>query len=313
MYLPILRGKQNELLALKELLNEKVLSENILPIIEPTSPSSTFKNLLMQFSEQNRKIAVIQNSEQVPYESFDTKEVTSLKKKSNFISALIVQNNAQCDFSKFLNANRMIIVDEKSEFNDSNKIEKDTYVVVEPNNRTALRLFKNSADYLVEYHDQFNKQERNVDYLDKEDEIFSVEHKFYEEDGYFGFSDYSIIGSDFRLSGFAAKAVAIHLVYFDKDFNLRIHHFVSDSNENINDPAKKAHEALEKLVEFVNSNEFVFKDNRNNSSGLKEFKRLFNEDKYSGLGYIKKLSIKHHFEILGRYLDKWANVAKSVS
>lgn len=35
MYLPYLRGRQNELLALKELVNNDLIGDKIIPIIEP--------------------------------------------------------------------------------------------------------------------------------------------------------------------------------------------------------------------------------------------------------------------------------------
>ena len=41
MYFPYLRGRQFELIALRELLEGKRISEKVIPIIEPVKPSST--------------------------------------------------------------------------------------------------------------------------------------------------------------------------------------------------------------------------------------------------------------------------------
>ncbi|MEN2360706.1 sce7725 family protein [Levilactobacillus brevis] len=60
MYFPFLRGKQNELLALRELLDQGKLSEKIVPIIEPVKKSATFRILLEQFDVAGRQIAVVQ-------------------------------------------------------------------------------------------------------------------------------------------------------------------------------------------------------------------------------------------------------------
>ena len=49
MYFPYLRGKQEELLALQELLNNERLSKKIVPVIEPVKLSSTFINTLQLF------------------------------------------------------------------------------------------------------------------------------------------------------------------------------------------------------------------------------------------------------------------------
>ena len=70
---------------------------------------------------------------------------------------------------------------------------------------------------------------------------------YYSDDNYCGFGDYSIVGCDYNETGFAPYAVAIHIVYFDKDKILRIKHFISDSNEDISDVAGKFYEAVTKL------------------------------------------------------------------
>ena len=144
---------------------------------------------------------------------------------------------------------------------------------------------------------RFNKRDRNYDYIEVDDEPFSEDHLFYEEDGYVGFADYSVVGEEYNDTGFAPYAVAIHIVYFDKDSSLRIRHFVSDSNDDISDPAKKFQEALSKLVEWN-------KTKKLDTMAIKEFEDLFYREAYPGLGTVKKLSIMHHLELIGRYLDK---------
>ena len=69
--------------------------------------------------------------------------------------------------------------------------------------------------------DKFEKQERNADYQDEDDEFFSDDHLYYKEDGFVGFSDYSVVGNEYLEAGFAPYAVAIHIVYFAKDGTLR--------------------------------------------------------------------------------------------
>ncbi|NGT56219.1 sce7725 family protein, partial [Clostridium perfringens] len=144
--------------------------------------------------------------------------------------------------------------------------------------------------------DRFNKRDRNADYIDLEDEVFTEDHLYYSNEGYKGFSDYSIIGNNFSESGFAPYAVAIHIVYFDKDNYLRIRHFVSTSNDDIRNPAKKFYEAVTKLCGCKS----IF---NNESYALKEFKKYYNDGEYPGLGTVKKLSLMHHLEIMSRYLD----------
>lgn len=145
--------------------------------------------------------------------------------------------------------------------------------------------------------DKFNKKERNNDYIEIDDEPFSEDHLYYADDGYVGFADYSVVGREYSETGFAPYAVAIHIVYFDADESLRVKHFVSDSNDDINDTAGKFQEALTKLVEW---NE----EKKLDTVAMKEFEDLYHREAYPGLGTVKKLSIMHHLELIGRYLDK---------
>ena len=107
---------------------------------------------------------------------------------------------------------------------------------------------------------------------------------------------YSIIGSNFSESGFAPYAVAIHIVYFDAENILRVKHFVSDSNDDIRNPAMKFYEAVKKLNEWKHNSE-------SNSYALGEFEKYYKNEGYPGLGTAKKLSLMHHIEIVSRYLD----------
>ena len=94
------------------------------------------------------------------------------------------------------------------------------------------------------------------------------------EDGYVGFSDYSIVGKEYNETGFAPYAVAIHIVYFDTDDSLRVKHFVSDSNDDISDPAGKFQEALSKLVEWNEEKQL-------DTVAMKEFEDLYHREAVS--------------------------------
>lgn len=145
--------------------------------------------------------------------------------------------------------------------------------------------------------DHFKKQSRSNDYIDVPDEPFSSDHLYFKDDGYIGFSDYSIIGDDCSDTGFAPYAVAIHIVYFDSEKNLRVHHFVSDTNDDITDPAGKFEEAVQKLVVW-NERQKV------DTEGIRLLINAYENKRYPGLGTVKKYSIMHHLELIGNYLDE---------
>ena len=60
MYFPILRGRQNELIAIRELVEEGRLG-SIIPIIEPVKASSTLLKSLTSFMENGQECYVVMN------------------------------------------------------------------------------------------------------------------------------------------------------------------------------------------------------------------------------------------------------------
>lgn len=148
----------------------------------------------------------------------------------------------------------------------------------------------------VLWDDKFVKKARNTDYAIEEDQPFSEDHLYYDEEGYDGIADYSIVGEEYSESGFAPYAVVIHIVYFDEDKTLRIHHFVSDTNYTINDPPRKFGEALAKFHEWN-------KTHKLHTIGANELEHLYETEKYPGLGTLKKFSIMHHIELMSQFMD----------
>ena len=61
MHFPYLRGRQFELIALRELLEGERIGKDIIPIIEPVKPSATLLKTLECFVERDREIAVVFN------------------------------------------------------------------------------------------------------------------------------------------------------------------------------------------------------------------------------------------------------------
>lgn len=131
-------------------------------------------------------------------------------------------------------------------------------------------------------------------------ELFSDLHITYPDEGMDGFGDFSIVGDEFAESGGPAYTVAIHLTFIDPDNDdaLYIYHFKSDRQDTPTDPAGKFLEALTKTIKKLNEpNSKVLE-----SSAVKEFRELYAKKHFPGLGYIKKLSMKHHIETLAEFL-----------
>jgi hypothetical protein len=80
-------------------------------------------------------------------------------------------------------------------------------------NRNLKRKMTSYMKELIRLDDNFNTQKKNKDFLKIPDEKFSEEHLFYKEEGYSGFSDYTILDSEYAEGGFLPRAVAIHITY----------------------------------------------------------------------------------------------------
>lgn len=304
MYLPYLRGRQYELLAIRELLENSLLGLHVMPVIEPIKLSFTLLKTLESFRDAHQPIAVVQNPQVGNFsgEMDAAEETDPLKLKyltclahPNLIHAYYVTPRLLHEPPEVPRERLMLIHQDKNlldDYTDHVLGDPAAYQLV-PDART----FRPVRKRRVILDDPFQKQMRNADYADRADEFFSSEHLYYQDDGFVGFSDYSIVGDDFSESGFAPFAVAIHIVYFDDKLNLRVRHFLSDTNEDTSDPAGKFYEAVTKLAHW------------NKQRGLKTrairvFEEHFRDGTYPGLGTVKKLSIMHHIELLGEYLNK---------
>lgn len=310
MYFPYVRGRQYELLALRELVDKNALSSNIIPIVEPVKLSPTLVKTLKTFVRNEKEIVVIINPEVGTFNSDMNKtndlnkdDFLSLVKDNNIIKGVIINANSHDCIEKLKNdlhihQNDIFVINNNKEYKDQYENlfgnSAPRYVCI-PDESAFRRQVRYSHNRIL-LVDRFTKRDRNAAYLEKEDEFFSDDHLFYKEDGFKGFSDYSIIGNDYLETGFAPYAVAIHIVYF-KNKDLWVHHFVSDTNDDIQNPAKKFYEAVTKLHEWVSLN------NITRTEGLNAFIDHYNNETYPGLGSVKKLSLMHHLELMGKYLD----------
>lgn len=308
MYFPIFRGRQFELLALRECIERDILSRQIIPIIEPVKVSSTYTKTIDCFINANRPVAIIRNP-QVGSWVKDLGKESNLKLREQAVAQLKNENVV----STFYVTPRLSACIDVAKKNGipidslmllcNNPEYVDFYENVIGDQRPKYNVIPDKGDFRrrirpnrVMCDDHFPKQTRNIDYSDIETEFFSSDHLYYEDDGYKGFSDYSVVGEEYSETGFAPYAVAIHIVYFDEKNVLRIAHFVSDSNDDISDPARKFAEAVEKLVKW---NKIMKLD----TVGIRAFEDAYQNQTYPGLGVVKKYSIMHHLELMSRHLD----------
>lgn len=301
MYFPYLRGRQYEMLALKELVQKKLISNLVLPIVEPINITSTFKSSIKIFNDAGLKIALIDNPSVGPLKKDILTNAIPFY-MSSIVPVVLMRDNSEEAINSLYavgktNDKMAVIINNRDYINDYKRFfnERTPMYSLFPEERSIRHAV---SSYKVLLSDRFNRQEKNVDYLNNEDEFFSDDHLFYQEEGYLGFGDYSIIGDYYDEGGFAPKAVAIHIVYFAEDKTLRVYHFVSDSNDGIEDPGGKFYEAVSKLHKWYN----LLNDPKQKTYALSILLDYQERGYYPGLPTIKKLSIMHHLELMNKFL-----------
>ena len=253
MYFPYLRGRQNELLCLRELLDAGKLSSKVIPIIEPVKFSSTLFSTLTKFIEMGHQVIVIRNPEVGSFrkESGDMikniEKESDEKKKEKIRKTLEgykeVWNNPQIQKAYLVDDDVISMVREKKlDAKDvvMINIKKGNYRYYEEYGEEIIGKYTvvpKGGDFediieddIIILEDSYRKAKRNIDYIENPDELFSRNHIVYKKRGFVGFSDFSMVGNDFDESGFAPLAIAIHIMYFGNRDELKINQFLSEYN-----------------------------------------------------------------------------------
>jgi hypothetical protein len=310
MYHPYFRGKQFELLTIRETA-KLMAARGFVPIIEPVKEGlNGLDRALKAICEAEGNAIVIVN----PYHgdlAGDGGGITkmlgnSYLDKGGITAGILLTNgmtveDAMACYTKHADHGPAFI---HAGFTQGKALaaalseQKPTQIFIAGRtNKTYWKHFPDGKRVLV--RDGFKRQ-RNADYDDSEE--FSDLHLTFEDDGWSGFGDFLIVGDDYSESGGPAYAVAIHLTYIDPDAEdqMFIHHFVSDSNATPTDPAGKFAEALDKLVAKLDAGDSHLFEGH----AIKELRDLHEKGHFPGLGSVKKLSMKHHIETLADYFGE---------
>jgi len=314
MYYPYFRGKQNELILLRD--NAQFIAvNNIHPIVEPVKKNLTaLKKAFKKLNENNVNSTLIIN----PQVGDLAKEKKTLSKKilkdvfEEFQPSslgYILHAGSDLDelgliLNKFGDFNFSLIhygfSDSKElieELNKHDNIERHIFIDEFAGKLYKKQLKKDGIPRIL-IKDGFKKKKRNVDYPDSEH--FSDLHITFSDEGMDGFGDFLIVGDDYNETGGPAYAVAIHLTYIDEDKydDMFIFHFKADQSKSPTNPGGKFLEALYKLVrECKKQDSKIFK-----SKAINEYLSLYDRKHFPGLGYVKKLSMQHHLELIADYI-----------
>lgn len=309
MYLPYVRGKQNELIGIRESLDFQDYEKKVSPIIEPVSKTlGTMKKTIKELIKKGSNFTLIINPQVGFFHSDNNFQVIfdfiadCLADYDNFQIGVIFHRNIDHKvILRLLEANKeqckALTIVHNSMFEAIEPI-LSAYSNVAPIKYNVLNLDYTTINYqrrfnsstLVEFKDYFKAQDKNVLYMEIEESNFSDKHLLYRDGGIAGFSDYLTIGSKFSEGGGPAFAVAIHISYIGENKVIRVKHFVSESNEDSSNVAGKFAEALGKLEVWHNSMP-------NKSKTVDLFIENYKEH-YPGLGALKKLTLMNHIELI---------------
>lgn len=310
MYFPYLRGRQFELIAIRDLALEDAL-EKITPIIEPVKESLNSLNLANKILfEAGIEPFLIMNP-QVGETCGDIehylKYVEDLE-NSMYRHAFLYSDNANyiLDCLNDYNLNHCMIIGldsftNEDEFSLLCQDERISYIVLlEPHRyRTLDRHIKRLNKNYIRLDDLFEKQQRNSDFLNIPEHKFSEEHLYYEEDNYQGFGDFTVLPREYIEGGSTPRAVVINITYInvEAESQIWIRHFTSDTNDSISNVQGKFAEATRKAIRFCNELPL-------SNSGIDELRGYLEDSKYPGLGTVKKITIKNHLLVIKSYLDR---------
>ncbi len=310
MYYPFLRARQFELIALRELSIEGILQGYILPILEPVKGTLNNLNIAYRvFQEQKQPAYLILNPAVGELSGDNThflEYITELD-ESILKPAFHYRNNASFirqSIANYALKDCMLICQndlsaEDKDFRDLAQKTEITRINIEDpgRNRELNRFIKGLNKTYIRLDDFFEKQARNSDFLIIEEHRFSEEHLYFEEEGYKGFSDYTVLPSEFSDGGSTPRAVVIHLTYLNRQNQIWIRHFTSDSNDSIANVQGKFAEAAGKAVTYCRKNQL-------SNSAIIELENYFDDEHYPGLGMVKKISVKNHLLVVAEYLKK---------
>lgn len=306
MYYPYFRGKQYELITIRENA-ERMSQAAIVPIIEPVKQNvSGLRRALESLVGCNIRFVLITNPQCGELCDIDTAHINEviadvLPEYPNFSLGYIAsQNTSLQEVINFAESSKHPVTIVHSGYQRGRELADalaslsmvTEHIFIE---ESCSKLYRKhfSGKNRVLIRDGFIKR-KNKEHPDVEH--FSDLHITYPDENVDGFGDFLIVGDDYSESGGPAYAIAIHLTFIDptEDDDMFVRHYISDRTNSPVDPGGKFLEALQKLANDVtNANSKIYQ-----SEAVKEFVKCHERAHYPGLGYVKKLSMQHHIELM---------------
>ncbi|HGY5110511.1 sce7725 family protein [Citrobacter sp. C348] len=311
MYYCYLRAKQYELLAVRSCLT-KIVQKNMVAIIEPVRESDRdLYSCLRDARDNNARVILIVNPKCGELEGnerasetlingaieinpqielgYIVDDTTSSSQLTSFFYIYQSQKKSIIHNGRYANTQQLL------QLESSDNLFKDNIFIDGTCSAIYISNFNSTSKVLI--RDGLNRTQTNAGYANNIIEFFSDLHLNYRQLGFNGFGDFSIVGNHFAEGGGQAITAVIHITYENIDrTEIQVHHFLSDPRVVVEDVAILIDEALEKLDAFLSSQR---PDILNWSTACRELVDIYNTPGgRTNLAYIKKMSIKHHFELM---------------
>lgn len=305
-YFPFLRGRQTEFLILRDLAGSISRSGSIVPIIEPETIESkiTLNSILRcinQFKQRRMPFLLICNPR---YGKLSKKIESASRGCKSCIPAFCVDGNTTIEkYNEFTNlySYRAIAIiycgkPEKKILSQIKKTDIEYHVFLDK--AGAPKKYKNSIlkANRVYIRDAFNRRHSNREYP-RGKEFFTRMNTREGNPEEINFGDFSIVGEDPPKpkggGGNVIYTAALHHIHLAKNTNcLEVSHFLSDNIDIPEETSGKINEALASLLKALP------RLRSNKTSVCDEYKRMLTDGKSTNVGYMNKLAIKHHLEVM---------------
>lgn len=306
MYHPILKGKQFELAALRELVGH-IPSSNVCPILEPVNSNlGPLATTVSELTTAGIASWVVINPSQSEFTGGAGSNITAALNAhlatlgdgtGSFIPCVKVRDASDASAIALLRTfatpfvayvegiiTPLLVTD----------LMRASVVVLNPQ-KTGHSSWA-GFPRVVLFHDGFEKKSRNLDYR-AESSYSNLHNEYRLYPNAIGFGDYTVLSERLSEGGGPAFVVTLHLSYLDPSrlIAMYVRHFSSYSdNDSQSDPGGKFREALDLLIAHI----LAYPANFVNTAGLQDFRNLHGTRHYPGLGVVKKISVKHHIQTL---------------
>lgn len=311
MYFPLLRGKQFELIALKEFAGTHPENKWVFPIIEPVRvmQPSHIKSSLMKAAEvlsQNRiPYSIILNPERGDYAISSNRLTVAdflnmFKELENRPIPAFFAGGKSMDVINAIDENGledvMVVFEDSFDIEEAGELCSNkavSYIVCgDADSRSNMRFLMRTGKKIIRLDDKFIVRKPNTEYRGRDEDSYTEEFFYYKEDKFYGFSDYCVLPKEFSEGGGTPTAIAIHMTYRKKQDSVWVRHFVSDETYDTQNIRNKFGSAVKHLEDFYNTVEPT------------EAARwmIENRGKYPGLGVLKKITMLNHLELISNIL-----------